>query len=234
MERQELDPDVVAKARQLAELVSWIFYDDRRLGLLDRCERLEGEVADGNDASLIRHGADWELRIDNSETRTLSGFEAVLRATTSSQFVPRRVVVVPRFAGLLFQAAVEQSQAGLTSYLQYLSAKQKAREEKTGDLDGPEFFAMVLGIPTRALRSGARNVVVRRVSSPLNCRHHLVNLGGGSTNQPMGCTARRMDGGARSRDLGPKDEASCWQSASRTGCWSSLISTASKVCEVPK
>lgn len=137
----------VDKARQLAELISWIFYDDRRLGLLDRCERLEGHVSDGKAASLAGQGGGWELQVENSPARVLGGFEDVLRTITSTHFTPERVVVIPRFAGLLFQAAVEQTQAGLANYLQYLSAKHKAREEKSGNLDGPEFFAMVLGIP---------------------------------------------------------------------------------------
>lgn len=78
----------------------------------------------------------------------LGDFGEVLRAISSNSLVPERVVVVvPRFADLLFQGAIEQTQAGLASYLEYITMQRKARREKTGELQSHEFFATVLGIP---------------------------------------------------------------------------------------
>lgn len=146
-ERSSLSADELAKVREFAEVVSWLFFEDRRLGLFDRCDRIEGRTSDGKAASVVRVESGWELRLGDSPV-VVGDFEQALRVVVGKDFHSDHVVVTPRFAGLLFQGAVEQTQAGLDCYLRYVSAKREAKESRSGDLESHEFLAMILGIPT--------------------------------------------------------------------------------------
>jgi hypothetical protein len=104
----DLTPEKISQARQLAELISWLFYEDRRLGLLERCERVEGKNNKGETVSLSRSGSGWELRMENAPGERLGDFGEVLAAITKHSFVAERIALVPRFADMLFQGAIEQ------------------------------------------------------------------------------------------------------------------------------
>lgn len=202
----DLTPEKIAQARQLAELISWLFYDDRRLGLLDRCERVEGKSRNGQVASLSRHGSGWELRVNDAHVSTLKDFGEVLRAITKHGFVAERVVLAPRFADMLFQGAVEQTEAGLARYHEYLSKRQQAKSEKTGDLQPNEFFAMVLGIPIagpfeaavgmsaldESIRRSIAGIILAISAAEAQINEWVVALGGWSRNEDGKTLVRKM------------------------------------------
>lgn len=145
--RSKLTPEQVAHLRKLSEMIAWLFYEERRPGLLGASERIVGRSNDGTDMVLVRSGAGWTLYADKVVLAEYRDMSETLEVIPNHGFEPRSVVVIPRFADMLFRGAIEQAEAGLNSYLQSVAITIRSHREKVGELLPKEFLARILKIP---------------------------------------------------------------------------------------
>jgi hypothetical protein len=152
--------------RRLADLISWMFYPERRPGLLGTADRIIGRVPAGS-AELVRDGEGWLFVADGVPVERFSTPADALEVIPRHAFKAEQVIVTARIADLLFHSAVEEAEEGLRLYWQSLGHMVQSSPELAErgviersflerilavPLDDPVDFALATGLLDRSLR----------------------------------------------------------------------------------
>lgn len=133
--------------RRLGDLISWMFFPDRRPGLLGTAERIAGTADGGRPAELRRAGAGWAFVVEDEVAETFQSPAEALVAIPRHSFVYTTAIVTARIADLLFQGAVEQAEEGLRLYWQSLAMTIRANMEMAKGVVEPNFLQAILAVP---------------------------------------------------------------------------------------